>query len=94
MPEVNGLYPTPRRKRFVESVEEQHVYSQYEGETRQSYFASPGGGKCTELADQCERAGWIEPGKPLTGPSRAHWWQLTDLGRQVKDGIKKEAGDG
>lgn len=87
MPEVNGLYPTPTRKRFVEDVDERLIYQQPEGDGFESYHVR--GRKVTDLASQCERAAWIEPGAPLKDGQIRRWWQLTDLGRQVKDGIKK-----
>ena len=91
MPDVNGLYPTPRRKRFVQSVADRDVYSQTEGGIRQSYYAD--GGKCTFLADECEQADWIEVGPPIAGAPWCRWWQVKDAVRTAlgmdKDSIEE-----
>lgn len=85
---TSNIYPTRRRKNFVKSQApggKDRAYFQTEGTKRVSYFHD--GGVCTQLANECEMAGWIAPGPPVDGVASRRWWWATDSGQAL---AKKE----
>ena len=86
-----NIYPTRRRRNFVKSQVpggKDRAYAQQEGSKRISYFHD--GGVCTQLAAECEMAGWIQPGPPVDGVASRRWWRTTTEGQK----LTREKGDG
>ena len=93
---TSNIYPTRRRKNFVKSQTaggHDRAYAQQEGGKRISYYHD--GGRCTQLANECEMAGWIEPGPTVDGTASRRWWRATGAGRALdKTSIEKEQSNG
>jgi hypothetical protein len=88
----SNIFPTRRRRNFVKSQTpggKDRAYAQREGPKRISYFHD--GGKCTQLANECEMAGWIAPGGPVDGIQSRRWWSVTDSGRALDKSSTEEA---
>ena len=91
----SNIYPTRRRKNFVKSQTpggKDRAYAQREGSKRISYFHD--GGLCTQLANECEMAGWIAPGPPVDGIESRRWWRATDAGRALDKNSSEEKSNG
>jgi hypothetical protein len=91
----SNIYPTRRRKNFVKSQTphgHDRAYFQHEAGKRISYFRT--GGICTQLANECEMAGWIDPGPVVEGMGPRRWWSITASGRALDKSSSEEKSNG